>query len=509
MTGDTPEGPGRTLRRHLLAAAALSLAIALPHLTADLYGDERGHSLRYVTAGGYAAILRDPSLIHPPLFFLLAKTAVAVTGKTWAMRLPSLLAALALVPATAGAARVILGPRFAIPAAYAAALSPFISEFATEGRAYSLVLLFSVLSLWAFHCFLRRESRRGAILLAAVLVGGALTHFIFLMQAAFFALWYLARRRGATRLAIGVAAGFILCVLPFVILQSQSGVHGLAEMLQGEWSGGVLPSLNLVCRLAVALIYGYNLFLLGRLDPGRNVGFNDLLHNLPEVAGAGLVFSGMLLALIRSAPERRAELALLATGAALPVGLALFGGVSGWFLVREKHLAVVWIFALLLSLTALGWLWGRPWGRVVAVLHVVLVAFALYNGTFRADRYARRMNWTGLASALAHEMNPGDRVISYQNPAQLLTEARLPLRASDPREIVLTADSGGAGELSRVVSGLDDTVAGKIFVIYQETGRNILDPRDEVLGTLGSRRKSKVLDFGRNLKLYAFLPGDH
>lgn len=489
-------------RRHLAAALAICLALALPHLTGDLYGDERGHSLRYVTAGAWADILRDPALVHPPLFFVLAKAAVAVVGSPWAMRLPSLIAALALLPATAAAAARVLGPGFAVPAAYAAACSPFVLEFATEGRAYALVLLFSALSLSAFHDFLERESAGRAAALAAALIGGSLTHFVFLPLAAFFGACYLVKAGRVSRAALGVAAAFALAVGPFVYVQAQSGTSGVAELLQGAWSGGNLRVANLLGRVAVALVYGYNLFLLGRLDPARNVGVEQLRENLPIAAAVALVFVAIAAALLRTGRERRGVVLLLAAGAAVPAGIAVAGGGLGWYLVREKHLAAVWVFALLLTLAGLAWLWERPRWRPVVFVHAALIAFALFNATFRADRYSRRMNWSGLAAALRQEFGERDRLLSYDAPVAGLTDQPLPLRPGDPRETVLGTAAGAPGGVAAAVAALDANAAGRIFVVYDETGRNLVDPGDLALDQLRGRRVCSIRSFGRNLALH-------
>jgi hypothetical protein len=495
-------------RLHLGLALGLLLALALPGLRGDLYGDEFGHTLRYLRADGPGVVLSDPALVHPPLFFLLARAAYAVVGESWAMRLPSLLFAAATVPLFSLVARRVAGGAAAVPALYLAASSPFLQEFAVEGRTYAMVIFFSVATLLAFLRFLERESPGRAAQLALAAAGGGLTHFSFLLLALFLGLWYLGARRRVTLAAAGAAAGFLLLVGPFLHVQAGSGVQGIGDMLQASWSGGALRPANLLGRLVVALLYGYNLFLLEGLDPARNVGLGALLANPAASLGAALVVAGAGVALVQRVRARGAALPFLLAGAAVPVAVALAGAAAGWYLVREKHLAVIWVFAQLLLLEAGLWLWARRWGRAIVGCHVLLVGFALFNGVWRADTHARRMNWTGLARELRLAAGPGDVAVSYLYPSARQTEVPMPVGAGrQVPEEVLGADGAARGSLAAAADALDRSTPGSVFVVYQETMRNLLDPGDVFLRELGARRARTTLHFGRNLKLFVFAPG--
>lgn len=138
--------------RDVLFVAGLLIALYLYsfHLSGDLYGDERGHTYTVVATGDFWSNIQDPSMCHPPLYFMLAKLSYNLTGKPWGIRIPSILFALGTVMILSFSAKRILGKRFFLPTLWMAVFSPFILEFAAEGRAYSMLIFFSVGTIWAF-----------------------------------------------------------------------------------------------------------------------------------------------------------------------------------------------------------------------------------------------------------------------------------------------------------------------------------------------------------------------
>ena len=71
------ESPKTTTIRWLILAGVLVVAGAVysTHLTDDLYGDETGQTIELVTQGRSLFSVVDPSSVHPPLFFFLAKAS--------------------------------------------------------------------------------------------------------------------------------------------------------------------------------------------------------------------------------------------------------------------------------------------------------------------------------------------------------------------------------------------------------------------------------------------------
>jgi mannosyltransferase len=182
------------LRRHLGLLVPLALLVGLSvllrtrALDASLWIDE-GISVGIAShpVADIPGLLRQDG--SPPLYYLLlhAWIALAGTGEA-ALRVPSLLFALATIPAALWAGRSLFGARAGWLCAALAAVMPFLTAYAQEVRMYALVALLSVVATAAFlHAFAFR--RRSYLPLFAAALGLLLyTHY----WAFFFALGLLA-----------------------------------------------------------------------------------------------------------------------------------------------------------------------------------------------------------------------------------------------------------------------------------------------------------------------------
>jgi hypothetical protein len=87
--------------------------------------------------------------VHPPLHHILLWCTVRLVGDgELAVRIPSLLAATAMIPVLYGAARDIYDKRAGMAAAALVAVAPFAVWYADEARMYALFMLFALLALW-------------------------------------------------------------------------------------------------------------------------------------------------------------------------------------------------------------------------------------------------------------------------------------------------------------------------------------------------------------------------
>ncbi len=87
--------------------------------------------------------------VHPPLHHILLWGTVRLLGDSEiAVRVPSLIAATAMIPVLYAAARDIYDERAGYAAATLAAVAPFAVWYADEARMYALFMLFALLSLW-------------------------------------------------------------------------------------------------------------------------------------------------------------------------------------------------------------------------------------------------------------------------------------------------------------------------------------------------------------------------
>jgi hypothetical protein len=309
---DTPvdRGPRRGAALAALAAAAALWGWAAA--SRSLWGDEF-HTLHHVRAEGALGlleVLRTDN--HPPLSFLLVKGSRALLGEgELALRLPSLLCALAALLATARLARFLPDRDARRLAPWLVATSSYFLVIASEARMYALLALCSIGLLDAvLRVLLERRSAARAL---PWVVAGLHAHYYFVHVLAVLGLAVLIRalRRPDERRAIGrlVAWTVLGCAafLPWAL-------WGLAAQLaHGLPSGGRYESLS---HLAQSIAHFFFLET-GGLDHTTRVALV-----VPGVAAAALL--GLLgcarLGTDRSNPGSRTALALLvAAGLVVPV----------------------------------------------------------------------------------------------------------------------------------------------------------------------------------------------
>ena len=251
----------------------------------------------------------------PPLWYLLewVDSRILGTGEV-ALRLPSALAGIALVPVAWAIARELAGRRAAIACAALVAVNPLFVWYSQEARVYELFALTSAL---AMLCFLRAdalaaEDPRAAGRMAAFAVAGALAllcHYFAVFLLIPMALWLLRDRakRWAALPAVVLLALVGVALLPLLLAQ---GGHGTQWI--GRWP--------LSERLEAIPQY----YLTGASGAPLGHGV-ELLLALPILIG---LLVGAWRMLEAGAPERRGVLiaALLAgCGVLIPAVLVAFG----------------------------------------------------------------------------------------------------------------------------------------------------------------------------------------
>ncbi len=166
----------------------------------------------------------------------------------WGMRLPLLLAGLAMVPLLLVYAWRRFGLPVGLAAAWLAALSPVLLLYSRFARPYMGVVLLSLVTLWLWEKWIRKHRLRYG--LPAAIAGALAVYLHFLAAPAIFGLWALglcwdirnARKPGHQRDWLptlgmtAVGAGFLL----LLILPGWSQLTQFARAKQG----GELPSLE-------------------------------------------------------------------------------------------------------------------------------------------------------------------------------------------------------------------------------------------------------------------------
>lgn len=165
--------------------------------------------------------------VHPPLHHALLWVTVRLFGTSeLAVRLPSLIAGVALVPAMAWTGRVIYDRRTGWVAAAFAAVAPFCVWYSQEARMYALFMLFAALAVGAQVQAVRRGLRRDWIIYAVSTAALIWTQYfaflpVLVQQAAF--VWVLwrdrtdrARRKALVRGWLTAMALVTVALIPLV-----------------------------------------------------------------------------------------------------------------------------------------------------------------------------------------------------------------------------------------------------------------------------------------------------
>nr|MBC7244153.1 glycosyltransferase family 39 protein [Chloroflexota bacterium] len=248
--------------------------------------------------------------LHPPLYYLLLHAWMKLAGKSeFAVRMPSMLAAVLLIPLAFAVVQEIQGREnktiaWTIAGAFAAAIvgfSPFIAFYAQETRMYSLAATLALATTWAFLRATRAASTRWWLTFACLLGASFYTQYFSVFTVSSFILYALFLERKAlqqTGLCTLLAGLLYLPWLRPAYLQMgrlllspdywvTTRIRPM-QFLQGAWSM-FLPCVSLRWGLLIAIL---GIIFLARLV--RRSGF----HLSETVRRSTLVFLTFLIPLL-------------------------------------------------------------------------------------------------------------------------------------------------------------------------------------------------------------------
>ncbi len=159
----------------LLLAA---LAVCLHNLGVQPLWLDEGWTWAIVTGGSWGSLVRDlfrPSQAYP-LFHLLLKPVTLISDNAWALRLPAAIIGALAVPALYALGRELRGPLLGLGSSLLLLVSQFALRQAQDTKAYSLMLLITILVAWTLARALRRGTRRDWLLLAACAITALFVH---------------------------------------------------------------------------------------------------------------------------------------------------------------------------------------------------------------------------------------------------------------------------------------------------------------------------------------------
>ena len=390
-----------------LAAGAVilvtAIALRVAYLDVPLRYDEATTYNNFVSKPLHVALANYATPNNHLLHTFLAKLSVAAFGSAeWAIRLPALLAGVALVPATFAYARVVFGRAAALLAAAIVASSSTLVEYSTNARGYTLVALATLLVLLAATRAVERDSV-GAW--AAVSVAGALGLYavpVMVYPLGGAVLWIVASGLLAERplhpilrhLAGAVVGATTLTLILYAPVYAASGIRSvtanefveprtvteLVDLFPGHVSDTVATwtrDLPLVAAIVLGLGLAAGLVLTPWISRFR-------VPVLLTIA----VWSAALLAVQRVVPYTRVWLFLV------PLVAVTVAGFYGWLLERRQ--------------------WGVRAGSVLAV--AVALAGSLLVLEADSVRTSREtgalLDAPAIARFLADRVEPGDRIVA-------------------------------------------------------------------------------------------------
>lgn len=333
--------------------------------------------------------LRDNE-VTPPAYFAALHEWIGHLGadSDWAMRLPSALCAIALVPVLYYLGRRVAGEAAGVVAAFLGALSPLVLDYAQQVRGYAPAMLVCAL---AAACTLRaadpdRHATRwaaGAGVLAALAYA---IHYTTAFATVPFVAWLLIRTslpkwaRVAAVVPLGLTA---LALLPLMLDQLETGRQAAISPFAG-------------------LTFDHALAVLGTPWDSRGVE-PDLLR----ILGAAVTAPAIAWLLDRGDAAAR----VVGLAAAIPVAAAFVETLVSDDALITRYTSISAPFAIVAVGAACASLPRAP--RAVALAAVAVVAV---TGTIRGHGDEGRFaDARGAVHRIAAEWHPGEPIVTPPN----------------------------------------------------------------------------------------------
>ena len=395
------------VRRDVLAVAGLALGGLVLRLlaTRGIWLDEATSIHQAQMPLGQMLDVMRTTDVHPPLHHIVLWLTVRVLGTAeLAVRLPSLLAATALVPLLYVVAREIWDRNAGYAAAALGTVAPFAVWYAQEARMYALFMAFALLAVWLQVRILRDGGRTrdwlGFLLAAAALIYTQYFGVFFVgVQVAAFA---VAVGRGVLPLRRTLAWGALLVVLvlplaPFALDQfaaNESAGRGFQQPAQagGAVEPGAAPGAYAALTNAAWAVLGY--------------------HSNPTMTALAALWPlGLLLALALLGRGRSWPTLLVVACAAVPAAALFVLGQAKPFVFEVRYFVGAVPLALLLLARGLTSWARRPAAIALAcVTATAVLALGLADQQFNGSN-PRVYDFKAAISTIEDRARPGDVIV--------------------------------------------------------------------------------------------------
>ncbi|MDT8301697.1 MAG: glycosyltransferase family 39 protein [Sedimentisphaerales bacterium] len=463
-------------------------------LTDDLFGDE---FLQY----RWSVLSESPygSLLALDINAQLARIGYLLIGQQWALRLHSIIFSLGTIILVWMVAKHCFGSRTASVAAWIAAFSPYMLEFAAEARPNAIFIFAGILFLYALLLFIDDDGWPNTLLLIFSACFGLLARPMFIAILMFGFGYYIVKQR---KFSLKLSLVSVL-VVPFLILLGYQMVV-FSSFGPKEPSNASASILNFLFRIQMAFNYGYSTLNYPERDAGWNISISQVLSEHPiYVLICIFLFCAIIIALFQLYRKARSKIVFLACAIVIPIIIMITVQETGFSLLNEKHCAGVvgaWYVLLAAIIVHIS---RYTWGKCAIVLYVYLICVSLFHFYFQPEIYSRRSNFTALNSFLTEVLKDDDFLISYHLSSERKPNY-LPILHKAAYYIDLYQHNPTDVSLHEYVASFCDSYSGKIYLIYDSRLRPGIDPDNQVLSFLMKRYDFTLKHYGRNLKLYEF-----
>jgi len=404
-----------------------------------------------------AVFLSDTS---PPLYYLLLYgwTLALGTGDA-ALRLFSILWALATFPIIWSLGKRLGGEAAAAPACILFAVSPLCIFYSTEGRMYSMLLFCTVCMMWlTLRLWDRGANAARFILWVTASAAGLLTHYFFAFVWIAAVFWLqLYPGRFPRKLSGASALLTALLVLPWYIHIPES----LSQWrVTGDW---------LTMRRD-----DYHPITTPLSLPWRFWTYPSMEWMLGGSRSLGWIKAGVFL-LLAVATLRKLSWSLFSSSRSLLwiwllspcLGMAVFDLVRGTYITAETRYALAGMpAAFLLTGIGLGSLGYRL--RAIFIALIALLCLIGVRGFYQADHRSYQ-NYPEVARLLAQEVTDSDLILVHSVPSVVAGLARYLEKAGASETGVRFASWVGQLGQRRVPEDLEALAAGQRRIILVTT----------------------------------------
>ena len=392
----------------MAVAGALDLVEALRR---PLWLDEA--STFWITTQGWSALLHQSGTEgSPPFYFLIVKTFISIFGTgELAIRLPSILAAVGLIPLVYVLGRVIHGMRTGLIAAGLVTISPLVHYYSSEARNYAVVdVETTAVALVGLYAAAEPRRWRWWGLLFVVEAIALWTHiyaaFVLPCVPLVCIVATSSELRTQTALrATAVTCGAFLVCLPWLRLSMEAGAAGVGDWIQVLWTE--LPPWAALFRSVAVFSFGaaYPSYLWS-LAQAPNIGWAAFAITVAILAG------GIIGTRREISRDRVTAVALLGV---LPLTAAWIYSLMFHPLYipgRYDMIVLPFFFAVFATGMDVVWRWRRLAGVAVAVV-VGALAVRTLTSSFDQSNLPSFLHLDPAAGrTLGRVAAPGDVVIA-------------------------------------------------------------------------------------------------